>query len=363
MSNKSRKGDKGKKSRKGRKGKKGDKAWKSAEEPWWKGGKQGDTQKNRDFFGKTPIFGTLFPYCIHMRDQLPIPNPITSDDISNRIYTIRGMQVMLDEDLAKLYQIDTGALNRQVKRNIERFPDDFCFQISKAEYDVLKCQVGRANTEVGRGGRRTLPWAFTEQGISMLSSVIHTKTSILANISIMRSFVKMRHYLANNAFVFQRLDRIELKQLETDENIRQIFKQLETPKPDKAVIFFKGQMWDATSCIEEIIGKAEESIILIDGYVDKGTLDMLSRKKPAVNVEIHTLQKTFKLTEKEISTFRSQYGKLEIKFTDEFHDRFLILDRKALYHIGASIKDAGKKAFEISPNEDGKLLESLIARL
>ena len=173
----------------------------------------------------------------------------------------------------------------------------------------------------------------------------------------------MRHYLADNAMVFQRLDRIELKQLEADEKFDQIFKQLETPKPGKAVIFFKGQMWDATSCIEEIIGKAEESIILIDGYVDKGTLDMLSKKKAGVSIEIHTLQKNCKLTEKEIDAFRSQYGKLEIKCTDEFHDRFLILDRKVLYHIGSSIKDAGKKAFEISLNEDEKLLESLIARL
>ena len=287
---------------------------------------------------------------------------ITAEQIRSRIYTIRGVQVMLDSDLAQLYHIETGALNRQVKRNIERFPDDFCFQLSQQELDGLKCQIGRTNID-GRGGRRTLPWVFTEQGISMLSSVIHTDISIRANISIMRMFVKMRHYLADNAMVFQRLDRIELKQLEADEKFKKIFSQLEQPRPNKAVIFFKGQLWDATSCIEEIISKAEKSIILIDNYVDRKTLDLLSRKKAGIPVEIHTSEKNCNLTEKEISDFRNQYGPLTIKPTDDFHDRFLILDNKQLYHIGASIKDAGKKAFEISLNEDGGILKGLLLRL
>ena len=173
----------------------------------------------------------------------------------------------------------------------------------------------------------------------------------------------MRHYLADNAMVFQRLDRIELKQLEADEKFRKIFSQLEQPRPNKAVIFFKGQMWDATSCIEEIISKAEKSVILIDGYVDRKTLDLLSRKKAGIPVEIHTSEKNCNLTEKEISDFRNQYGPLTIRTTDEFHDRFLILDNKELYHIGASIKDAGKKAFEISLNEDEGILKGLLLRL
>ena len=159
----------------------------------------------------------------------------------------------------------------------------------------------------------------------------------------MDAFVEMRHYWDNNTFVFQRLDRMELKQLEADEKFAKIFKQLETPKPDRAVIFFKGQMWDATSCIEEIISHAESSIILIDGYVDRRTLDMLSGKKSGVPVTIHTDRKHCSLTEKEITDFNTQYGPLEIRFTDEFHDRFLILDNKELYHIGASIKDLGQR--------------------
>ena len=197
----------------------------------------------------------------------------------------------------------------------------------------------------------------------MLSSVIHTSVSIQANISIMRSFVRMRHYLADNAMVLQRMDRIELKQLETDEKFNMIFKQLESPKEDKAVIFFKGQMWDATSCIEDIIGRARKTIILIDGYVDKNTLDMFTSKRPEVSVIIHTNQKNCKITDKEYNDFNNQYGPLKIKYTDEFHDRFLILDNKELYHIGASIKDAGKKAFEISINEDMRILEAILQRL
>ena len=179
----------------------------------------------------------------------------------------------------------------------------------------------------------------------------------------MKAFVAMRHYLADNAMVFQRLDRIELKQLEADEKFKKIFNQLEQPRPNKAVIFFKGQMWDATSCIEEIINKAEKSIILIDNYVDRKTLDLLSRKKPEIPVEIHTSEKNCRLTEKEISDFKDQYGPLEIRTTDEFHDRFLILDNRELYHIGASIKDAGKKAFEISLNEDEGILKGILSRL
>ena len=295
-------------------------------------------------------------------DKDEIALPITADDIRDKIYTIRGVQVMLDSDLAQLYQVETGTLNRQVKRNHERFPVDFCFQLSQEELYGLKCQIGRAIID-GRGGRRTLPWVFTEQGISMLSSVIHTSVSIQANICIMRSFVRMRHFLIGNAVVFQRLDRIELKQLETDDKVNQLFKQLEKPEPDKAVIFFKGQMWDAASCIEQILEKAEREIILIDSYVDRWTLDMLSRKKTGVSVLMFTSVSGNRITEKELNDFNSQYPSLEVRMTDEFHDRFLILDRRQMYHIGASIKDAGKKAFEISTNEDPKILEGILSRL
>ena len=286
---------------------------------------------------------------------------ITGEQIRNRIYTIRGVQVMLDRDIASLYGVETRRVNEQVKRNSERFPSEFMFRLNKQEFDNWKSHFAMSKSE--KMGLRYAPYAFTEQGVAMLATVLKSNTAITMSIQIMKAFVAMRHYLADNSMVFQRLDRIELKQLESDEKFRKIFSQLEQPRPDKAVIFFKGQMWDATSCIEEIINKAEKSIILIDGYVDRKTLDLLSRKKPEIPVEIHTSEKNCRLTEKEISDFSNQYGPLVIRTTDEFHDRFLILDNRELYHIGASIKDAGKRAFEISLNEDEGILKGILSRL
>ena len=291
---------------------------------------------------------------------------ISVDDIHSKIYTIRGVQVMLDSDLATIYGYDTRSFNRQVKNNIEKFPADMMFQLTRDETDFIsRCKncTSIMQSSGMRGGRVYLPYAFTEQGIYMLMTVLRGELAVKQSLTLVRTFKAMRNYLADNALVFQRLDRIELKQLEADEKFAKIFKQLETPKPDKAVIFFKGQMWDATSCIEEIISHAGSSITLIDGYVDRRTLDMLSGKKSGVPVIIHTDRKHCSLTDKEISDFKNQYGPLEIRFTDEFHDRFLILDNKELYHIGASIKDAGKKAFEISLNEDSKILEAILLRI
>ena len=208
-----------------------------------------------------------------------------------------------------------------------------------------------------------LPYAFTEQGIYMLMTVLKGTLATQQSKSLIRVFKTMRDYLADNAMVFQRLDRIELKQIEADEKFRQIFKQLEAPKQNKAIIFFNGQMWDAVNCIEEIISKAEKSIILIDGYVDRNTLAMLTGKKAGVCITLYTSEKNCRITEQESKAFNNQYGPLSIILTNEFHDRFLILDEKELYHVGASIKDAGKKAFEISINEEEKLLKALLKRL
>ena len=267
---------------------------------------------------------------------------------------------MLDSDLAAIYGYSTTAFNQQVKNNAAKFEgDDFMFQLSHDEYIDLISK----NLTSSWGGRRKLPYAFTESGIYMLMTVLKGELAIMQSRTLIRTFREMRKFLTENGLIFQRLDRIELKQLEADEKFNQIFKQLEAPRPDKAVIFFKGQMWDATSCIEDIIGRAKEAIILIDGYVDKNTLDMICGKKSGVSATIYTIQKNCKVTEKEFKDFNSQYGPLEIKYTDEFHDRFLILDNKELYHIGASIKDAGKKAFEISLNEDRILLDAILKRL
>ena len=285
---------------------------------------------------------------------------IDERSIKDRIYTIRGVQVMLDADLAQLYHVETKALNQAMKRNTNRFPSQFCFQLTKKERDELVTTCDRL---ARLKHSSTYPYVFSESGVAMLSAVLHSEIAVKTSVSIMNAFVSMRHYLTDNSLVFQRLDRIELKQLETDDKVNQLFKQLEKPEPDKAVIFFKGQMWDASSCIEQILEKAEREIILIDSYVDRKTLDMLSRKKTGVSVLMFTSASGNRITEKEISDFNAQYPSLEVGITDEFHDRFLILDRRKMYHIGASIKDAGKKAFEISPNEDPKVLECILGRL
>ena len=285
---------------------------------------------------------------------------MTAEQIRNRIYTIRGVQVMLDSDLAAIYGYETKDFNRQVKNNRERFPADLMFQLTKEETDyILRCK----NFTSSWGGSRYLPNVFTEQGIYMLMTVLKGDLAVQQSLALVRAFKAMREFLADNAMVFQRLDRIELKQLESDEKFKQIFSQLEQPRPNKAVLFFKGQMWDATSCIEKIISKAEKSITLIDNYADRKTLDLLSKKKEGIPVDIYTSEKNCRLTGKEVSDFKNQYGPLIIKTTDEFHDRFLILDNRELYHIGASIKDAGKKAFEISMNEDEGILKGILSRL
>ena len=259
---------------------------------------------------------------------------ITRPSIEKMIYVIRDKQVMLDSDLAFLYQVETGALNRAVKRNISRFPEDFRFQLTKEEYQNLRCQTGISSFAQGEnnyGGRRTLPYVFTEQGISMLASVLHSEVAIKVSIGIMRAFVEMRRFIANNALLFERISNVELKQLEyqkqTDEKLDQIF--------------------DAFSLIVSLIQKAEKEIVLIDGYVDIGTLNLLTKKNENVTVVMYTLKRT-KLSQEDVNNFNSQYPLLEVRYTKVYHDRFLILDKKNVYHIGASLKDAGKKCFGIS---------------
>lgn len=274
---------------------------------------------------------------------------ITRPSIEKMIYVIRDKQVMLDSDLAILYQVETGALNRAVKRNISRFPEDFRFQLTKEEYQNLRCQTGISSSAQGEnnyGGRRTLPYVFTEQGISMLASVLHSEVAIKVSIGIMRAFVEMRRFIANNALLFERISNVELKQLEyqkqTDEKLDQIF--------------------DAFSLIVSLIQKAEKEIVLIDGYVDIGTLNLLTKKNENVTVVMYTLKRT-KLSQEDVNNFNSQYPLLEVRYTKVYHDRFLILDKKNVYHIGASLKDAGKKCFGISLIEDAGIVRDILQRL
>lgn len=292
---------------------------------------------------------------------------IVQPAIEKLIYVIRDKQVMIDSDLAMLYQVETGALNRAVKRNIKRFPDDFRFQLTVEEYENLKCQIGISSlNENGYGGRRTLPYVFTEQGISMLASVLHSDIAINVSIGIMRAFVEMRRFIANNALLFERISNVELKQLEyqkqTDEKLEQIFEYISEHEEASQKIFFDGQIYDAFSLIVSLIQKAEKEITLIDGYVDVGTLNLLAKKNEGVSVTVYTHQRT-RLSNIDVANFNAQYPALEVKYTSVFHDRFLILDGKTAYHIGASLKDAGKKTFGITLINDESITKDILQRL
>ena len=287
---------------------------------------------------------------------------VHNKEIQSMIYTFRGSQVMLDSDLAMLYQVETKYLNRQRNRNAERFPEDFCFQLSKEEYEILRCQNVTSKNENGSGGRRYLPYVFTEQGIAMLSSVLKSEVAAKASINIMRAFVEMRKFLISNNEMFARLDRVELKQLETDKKLEEVFDYIATTKEVKQKIFFNGQIYDAFSLMVELVEKAEKELILIDNYVDVNTLNILSKKRKQVDVMIVTSGKG-NLTKKDVTKFNSQYPKLTVKINEDFHDRFIIIDRTEVYHIGASIKDAGKKSFGITKLDVEDLTKSLLAKV
>lgn len=298
-------------------------------------------------------------------DEMPL------NQIQNLIYVIRGQQVMLDSDLAILYQVETKALNRAVKRNIKRFPKDFCFQLTAEEYEVLKCQIGTSKMTGqekvdSRGGRRTLPYVFTEQGISMLASVLHSEVAVNVSIGIMRAFVEMRHFMASNAMLFERISSVELRQLEyqkqTDEKFERVFDYISEYKENEQKIFFDGQIYDAFCLLVEIIQSAEKSVLLIDNYVDLNTLNILAKKKKDVNVRICTLKKST-LSKTDVKLFNTQYPHLSIEYIGNFHDRFLILDNDRTYHIGASLKDAGKKCFALSLLKDKNMAKDIVGHI
>lgn len=301
-----------------------------------------------------------------MKEIQPVSISAATDtlNISRLIYTIRNQQVMLASDLAILYQVETRVLNQAVKRNQKRFPERYCFQLTKEEAENLTSQIVMSSSS--HGGRRIPPYAFTEQGIAMLSAVLRSDVAIDVSIRIMDAFVEMRHFIASNAHLFERIERVELKQLtyqkETDEKFEQIFDFIHTHTESNQKIFFNGQIYDAFSLLASLIQKAAKDIILIDGYVDIGTLNLLAKKQANVSVEIHTFNNT-RLTAADVATFNSQYPTLTINRTNAFHDRFLILDHQEAYHIGASLKDAGKKCFAITLLQDEALLQELLAHL
>lgn len=284
---------------------------------------------------------------------------IDNSDIQNMIYIFRGKQVMIDRDLASLYQVQTKRLNEQVKRNSGRFLAEFCFKLSDKEKDELVANCDRFETLKYSSSN---PYAFTEQEIAMLSAVLKSDIAVEVSIKIMNSFVEMRKFLLSNKEMFARLDRVELKQLETDQKLEEVFNYIATNTEVKQNIFFDGQIYDAFSFIVGLIQKAKKEIILIDNYVDVHTLNILCKKNKGVDIIVATAGKG-SLSTKDITKFNAQYPKLLVKTTTDFHDRFLIIDKAEVYHIGASIKDEGKKSFGITKIEDKDLIQSLINKV
>ena len=283
------------------------------------------------------------------RDQL-----VVVDNIETLIKMIRGQQVMLDKDLATLYGVEAKVLNQAVKRNVERFPDDFRFQLTKEE--CLRSQIVTLNEKQGQH-LKYMPYAFTEQGVAMLSSVLRSQTAIEVNIQIMRAFVSMRHFMVNNASVFSRLETIEYHQLEmqqhqqeTDKRIDEVFRRLDegNAKPKQGV-FYNGQVYDAYTFVSDLIKSAKKRIILIDNYVDETVLTLLDKREEGVSAVIYTQQisRQFQL---DIDRHNAQYAPIDVETFRLSHDRFLCIDDD-VYHIGASIKDLGKKWFGFSKME------------
>jgi len=296
------------------------------------------------------------------------------NEIENRIFTIRGVQVMLDSDLAEMYQTETKYINRAMKRNPDRFPETFVFQLTEEEIEMLtsRFQIGTLNKnlrfQIGtsniRGGRRYLPFAFTEQGVAMLSAVLSTPVAIKVSVRIINVFVEMRKFIAIYGGLLQRMDGLEQKQLEikleTDQKFDRVFKALESKDTIPAQgVFFENQVFDAYEFTSKIIRSAEKNIILIDNYIDETTLTHLSKKKKGVKVLLLTpkIEEALKL---DIQKANTQYGGFEAKIFNKSHDRFLIIDdTKEVYHLGASLKDLGRKWFAFS-KMDKNSVESIV---
>ena len=290
------------------------------------------------------------------------------EDIKNLIYTVREKQVMLDSDVAMLYHYETKYINLAVRRNKERFPENFCFQLTNVEAENLKLQFATSSlTKENYGGRRTLPYVFTEQGIAMLSGLLRNEVAIKVSINIMNAFVEMRKFLTTNRQVFERLNNVEYKLIEQNDMLsnhekkfEQVFNELQNKKENEFTqkIFFDGQIWDSYSLIIDIIKRAKSKILIIDNYIDDSILKMLSKKNKYVEVIILTSQNC-DISKLDINKFNKQYPTLKIARSNKFHDRFIVIDNKELYHCGASFKDLGKKCFAINKMNDIKFIENI----
>jgi len=294
---------------------------------------------------------------------------------------------MLDSDVARLYGYETKRINETVNRNIKRFPEEFCFQLTEEEVLNLRLQIATsskqektlmsqiatskrseeslmlqiATSKDPRGGRRKLPYAFTEQGIAMLSGLLKNEIAVEVSIQIMNAFVEMRRFIVNNNHLFERLTNIEYKLLEHDKKFDELFNELLIDVNFKQKIFFNGQIYDAYSLLLDIIMQANNEIIIIDNYINKSILDILAKKKDTVKVLIITRKSTCKLSNLDITKFNGQYPSLRVQYFNNHHDRFIIIDQTILYHVGASLKDLGKKTFGINKIDDENLIQKILS--
>ena len=291
--------------------------------------------------------------------DLEIQATISNERIKSLIYTIRGKQVMLDSDVAKLFNYATKDLNRNVKNNIERFPEYYCFRLTEDEYKSLRCKNFTLNKN-GRGEhRKYLPYVFTEYGITMLAGLLKSEIAVNISIKIVNSFIEMRKLLNSNGQVFERLTNVEYKLLEHDKKFDKVFNQLQQEDNIKQKIFFQGQIWDSYSLIIDIIKRANKKITIIDNYIDDSILKMLIKKNKNVEVIIITSDKS-NIENIDIKKFNKEYPTLKVAKSSKFHDRFIIIDNKELYHCGASIKDLGKKCFAINKIEDINIIDKVL---
>ena len=294
---------------------------------------------------------------------------LANSQIASKIVVIRDVQVMIDRDIAELYGVETKRLKEQVNRNSERFPEMFMFQLDNEEFAHWRSQFATSKSD--QKGLRYAPYAFTEQGVAMLSAVLRSEKAIKVSIEIMNAFVQMRHYLYRNIAIASRLDAVEnkvdAKFLEheakfgkIDENFSKIFHVLDSsPQRAKEGVFFKGQIFDAYAFFQDVIKTAKKEIVLIDGYVDLSVLERLSVKQKNVSVKIYTHPKA-ELRQADVEQFNKQYPTASMDYTKKVHDRFLIIDNKDLYLIGASLKDLGKQCFAFSKMDDPKTLIPMI---
>ena len=279
-------------------------------------------------------------------------------EVQRCIYVIRDAQVMLDRDLAALYGVEVKQLNRQVKRNIERFPSDFMFRLSKEE--CSRCQIGTLNGSRG-SNVKYLPYAFTENGIAMLSGVLKSKTAIEVNISIMRAFTALRRFVSDHAGLVQRVGAIEMKQLETDRRIDTVFDALDRGNLLPNGILAAGTEFDSMRFVSRLVESAQSEILLIDPYSDVATLDVLSKKRPGVKVRLVCKNRGLP-TQTEIAKFNRQYKGLAVSYSDDFHDRFLVIDQSELYGLGSSVNSLGRRVTSYSTH-DAREIAKLLAMI